>query len=97
MDIALIKLEEPLKFNKFIKNIEIPSKNVVGENYAGEIATTIGHGQFCDENCGSSSTLRFSKNRVISNDECKGQSPFGTFPTESQICISTSDKYVGAR
>lgn len=96
MDIALVKLHKPLEFNKFIRNIEIPSKILVGENFVGEIATIIGYGQFCDK-CGSSSTLRFSKNRIMSNEECQGQSPFGTFPTESQICISTSEKNVGGR
>lgn len=96
MDIAVIHLPQPLTFNDFTQPVEISSKYLLEESFAGEIATTAGHGQYCDDNCGSSSTLRFSKNRVMSNEECEGESPFGTFPTESQICISTSEKDAGA-
>jgi secreted trypsin-like serine protease len=96
LDIAIIRIREAIKFNDFIQPVEIPSKHLFEETFVGEISITTGHGQYCDANCGASSVLRFSKNRIMSNNECRQYSHLHTFPTETQICISTSEHGVGS-
>lgn len=97
-DIAIIYMPETIEFNDFIQPVTLPSKNLLDESFTGEIGTITGHGQYCanESSCSASSVMRFSRNRIMSNEECREYSPFHTFPTETQICISTNDFNVGS-
>lgn len=88
MDIGLIIVPEVIKFNKIIQPVALPMNFLLNESFAGEIGTVAGYGRFCD-NCGSSSVLRYTTNRIISNDECS--SFVGLYPSTTQICVSTAE------
>jgi secreted trypsin-like serine protease len=97
LDIAIIHIREAIQFNDYIQPVEILSKHLFEETFVGEISTTTGHGQYCDTNCGPSSILRYSKNRIMSNNECRQYStPLFVFPSDTQICISTMEHGVGS-
>lgn len=96
LDIAIVHVHQSIQFNDYVQPVTLPSNFLLEETYAGEIGTITGHGQYCAYDCNLSSVLRFSKNRVLSNDDCRALSPFHTFPSETQICISTSENGVGS-
>lgn len=88
MDVGLIIVPEVIEFNKLIQPVALPMNLLFDESFAGEIGTVAGYGRYCDS-CGSSSVLRYTKNRIISNDECS--SFVGLFPSPTQICVSTAE------
>lgn len=99
LDIAIVYMrQQPIEFNDFIQPIKLPfNQQLFDETFAGDLGTITGHGQYCvTDNCTASSILRFSKNRIMSNDECREFSPLHTFPTDTQVCISTLDFSVGS-
>lgn len=94
LDIALIFLQTPVIFSHSIQPVKLPSKFLLDECFAGEIGTVSGFGQFCDS-CGSSSLLRFTKNRIMSNQDCSKSFGFSNIPSDFQICTSTSEAKAG--
>lgn len=96
LDIAIVYVHQSIQFNDFTQPVTLPSKFLLDEMFTGELGTITGHGKYCSYDCNSSSVLRYSKNRIMSNDDCRELSPFNTFPSETQICISTSDVGVGS-
>lgn len=96
LDIAIAIFPEPIKFNKLIKPVVMPSKYLLDESFSGETGTIAGHGKFCDS-CGSSSVLRYSKNLIISNEACARFYPTpANFPSSTQICLSTAENKSGS-
>ncbi|XP_070504721.1 brachyurin-like [Chironomus tepperi] len=87
MDVGLITIPEAIKFNRLIQPVSLPTSFMFDESFAGEIGTIAGYGRYCDS-CGSSSILRYTKNRIISNDECSTFA--GLFPSSTQLCVSTA-------
>lgn len=96
LDIAIVYVQQPIQFNEYVQPVTLPSNYLLEEMFVGELGTITGHGQYCGYDCSLSSVLRFSKNRVLSNDDCRELSPFNSFPSETQICISTSENGVGS-
>lgn len=94
VDIALIILPTPVTFSSQIKPVQLPSKAFTGESFAGDVGTVSGFGLTCD-GCGSSQVLRFTTNRVLNSDECSESYPFASFPSETQVCVATSDNNSG--
>lgn len=90
LDVALIILTESIEFNEFAQPILLPSEQLLSESFAGEIGWVAGHGKFCDS-CGSSSVLRYTKNQVMSNKECSKFFISGLIPSDSQLCLLTSE------
>jgi hypothetical protein len=84
-DIALVFLPTPVNFSRTIQPVKFPSSFQLQESFAGEIGTVSGFGQICDT-CESSAALRFTENRVMTNDECGKYFGFGV-PLDSQICL----------
>ena len=94
MDIALIILPHFVNFTEAIQPVNLPSGFLLEEMFSGEIGTVSGFGQTCDT-CGSSQLLRFTSNRVMSNDECSKSFGFNAIPSDTQICVSTSESKSG--
>lgn len=96
MDIALILLPTAVNFSEAIKPIKLPSGYLFDESFSGETGTVSGFGQVCD-NCSSSHLLRFTTNRVMSNEDCSKAFGFiSSVPSESQICLSTAENKSGS-
>jgi chymotrypsin len=84
-DIALVVLPTPVTFSRTIQPVKLPSIFQLQESFAGEVGTVSGFGQTCDD-CGSSAALRFTENRVMTNEECGKFFGFGV-PSDSQLCL----------
>jgi len=86
-DIALLKLEDPVDFNKFpnIRPICLPSNE--NEIYAGSRAIVAGWGA-TGENEGQSRVLLEATVAVLSNEECEGL--FSRGYHDSIICAKTT-------
>jgi hypothetical protein len=93
-DVALITLPDRVKFNEFIDIVMLPSNHMLDESFSGEVGTVVGFGQYC-ANCSSSSVLRYTKNRVMNNEEC-GKFFLGFTPTDYQLCLSTAESNSGS-
>lgn len=83
-----------VKYSAFIQPLKLPSGFLFEESFTGEIGTISGYGQHCDS-CGTSQLLRFTKNRVMSNEECSKKFNFNAIPSDTQICLSTADSNNG--
>lgn len=94
LDIALILLDTPIEYTDNIQAVKLPSRFLFDEPFSGEIGTVSGFGQYCDD-CGSSHVLRFTQNRVMSNDDCSKQFNFNAIPSDTQICLTTADTKSG--
>ncbi|XP_032519275.2 collagenase-like [Danaus plexippus] len=81
-DIAIIYIN-PVSYSNNIRNIEIASGN---DQYVGSWATAAGFGRYTDTS-GASSTLRYARLQVISNDACKRT--YGNIILSSFLCVST--------
>jgi trypsin len=90
LDIALVFLPNPVNFTKAIQPVKLPSGFQLEESFSDEIGTVSGFGQHCDD-CGSSQFLRFTENRVMSENECAEYFGVGTIPSETQLCLSTME------
>lgn len=82
-------------FSETIQPVNLPTGFLLDESFAGETGTISGFGQFCDA-CESSQVLRFTENRVLSNDDCSKSFTFSTIPSDTQICLSTAESKSGA-
>lgn len=95
MDIALIILPTAINFSEAIQPVDLPSGFLFDELFSGEIGTVSGFGQTCDT-CGSSQLLRFTTNRIMSNNDCSKAFSFNAIPSDTQICASTSESKSGS-
>jgi secreted trypsin-like serine protease len=91
LDLAILFLPEAVSFSKAIQPVKLPSEFLFEETFSGEVGTVSGFGQICDH-CQSTSILRYTENRVMSNEECSGSY---MRLDESHICTSTAESYSG--
>lgn len=94
LDIGLVILPSLVDFSDSIQPVKLPSGYQVEELFAGDIGTVSGFGQFCDK-CGSSSELRFTENRIMGNTECSKLFKFNAIPSDTQVCLATSETMSG--
>lgn len=94
LDIALIFLPTPVNFSESIQPVKLPSVFLFDESFAGEIGTVSGFGQYCDK-CGSSQKLRFTQNRILSNEDCSRSFGYSGIPRDTHICTATSETKSG--
>lgn len=95
MDVALINLPSSVNFSDAIQPVNLPSGFLFDESFSGEIGTVSGFGQTCDA-CGSSKFLRFTTNRVMGNSDCSEAFNFNAIPSDTQICVSTTESKSGS-
>ncbi|PRD33950.1 UNVERIFIED_CONTAM: Chymotrypsinogen A [Trichonephila clavipes] len=90
-DIALLKLENPVVFNEFIKTICFPETE---KNYIGDIATLAGWGHTDGGSSSTSDVLQEANFPIISNMQCSRT--HGVSVPSSLICAATPTHDKGA-
>ncbi|XP_044739801.1 uncharacterized protein LOC123301132 [Chrysoperla carnea] len=91
-DIALLQLKHPLKFNKYVRPVNLPRKNYDPKN--GQIGTIVGWGAIDNAEQISSKVLRYANIPVSPRSACnKYFEPL----RKSQICLGYKSKYNACR
>ncbi|XP_048515555.1 uncharacterized protein LOC105686124 [Athalia rosae] len=88
-DIALIVLEKPLEYTDRVQPIRLPKLSYANFTHVGRIATVSGWGRDSDYATGISPVLRWTRNPIISNEECNG--PFLGSIEPGHICLEGSN------
>lgn len=97
-DIAVIELDEPVKFTDVIRPVSLPSYSDAKVNLTGKPVTMIGWGRPSMSSRAGSPVLRQATTPIISNYECRqihnGQG--GRVPLiDSHICTSHHERKAG--
>nr|ACO10196.1 Chymotrypsin-C precursor [Caligus rogercresseyi] len=90
-DIALVKLQEEIEFNDYVRPACFPTYSDVGKTFSDERVTVIGWGRIKGEPDPISVTaLQYAEDiKVIDNKACKDV--YGSIVTERLICIDSSE------